>query len=65
LIYIPAIKSASTARYSGGIIIMLIAVITKAEESRFIALNPEIGITTQGETYQETIHNLNALEIKL
>ena len=37
---------------------MLIAVITKAEESRFIALNPEIGITTQGETYQEAIHNL-------
>jgi len=34
------------------------AVITEAEEGGFIALNPETGTTTQGETYQEAIHNL-------
>ena len=37
---------------------LLTAVITEAEEGGFIALNPETGTTTQGETYQEAIHNL-------
>ena len=37
---------------------LLTAVITVAEEGGFIALNPEIGTTTQGETYQEAIQNL-------
>jgi predicted RNase H-like HicB family nuclease len=34
------------------------AVITEAKEGGFIALNPETGMTTQGETYQEAIQNL-------
>jgi predicted RNase H-like HicB family nuclease len=34
------------------------AVITEAEEGGFVALNPETGTTTQGETYQEAIQNL-------
>jgi len=37
---------------------LLTAVITEAEEGGFIALNPETGTTTQGETYQEAIQNL-------
>ena len=37
---------------------LLRAVITEAEKSGFIALNPETGTTTQGETYQEAIQNL-------
>lgn len=37
---------------------LLTAVITEAEEGGFIALNSETGTTTQGETYQEAIHNL-------
>jgi predicted RNase H-like HicB family nuclease len=37
---------------------LLNAVITEAEEGGFIALNPETGTTTQGETYQEAIQNL-------
>jgi predicted RNase H-like HicB family nuclease len=37
---------------------LLAVVITEAEEGGFIALNPETGTTTQGETYQEAIHNL-------
>ena len=32
--------------------------VTEAEEGGFIALNPETGTTTQGETYHEAIHNL-------
>ena len=36
---------------------LLTAVITEAEEGGFIALNPETGTTTQGETYQEAIQN--------
>lgn len=34
------------------------AVITAAEEGGFIALNPETGTTTQGETIEEAIENL-------
>ena len=37
---------------------LLTAVFTESEEGGFIALNPETGTTTQGETYQEAIHNL-------
>ena len=40
---------------------LLTAVITEAEEGGFIALNPETGTTTQGETYQEAIQNLKAV----
>ena len=36
----------------------LIAVLTYAEEGGFIALNPESGTTTQGESVEEAIANL-------
>ena len=36
----------------------LTAVLTHAEEGGFIALNPETGTTTQGETVEEAIANL-------
>ena len=36
----------------------LIAVLTPAEEGGFVALNPETGTTTQGETVEEAIANL-------
>lgn len=36
----------------------LAAVLTHAEEGGFIALNPETGTTTQGETVEEAIANL-------
>jgi predicted RNase H-like HicB family nuclease len=36
----------------------LTAVLTPAEEGGFIALNPETGATTQGETLEEAIANL-------
>jgi predicted RNase H-like HicB family nuclease len=38
---------------------LLTAVIAEAEEGGFIVLNPETGTTTQGETYQDAIQNLN------
>lgn len=34
------------------------AVLTHAEEGGFIALNPETGTTTQGETMDEALSNL-------
>ena len=34
------------------------AVLTPAEEGGYIALNPETGTTTQGETVQEAVANL-------
>lgn len=34
------------------------AVLTRAEEGGFIALNPETGTTTQGETVEEAVANL-------
>ena len=37
---------------------ILSAVITEAEEGGFIALNPETGTTTQGETFEEAVENL-------
>lgn len=37
----------------------LTAVLTHAEEGGFVALNPETGTTTQGETVEEAIANLS------
>lgn len=37
---------------------LLSAVITEAEEGGFVALNPETGTTTQGETQEEAMENL-------
>ena len=34
------------------------AVLTPAEEGGYIALNPETGTTTQGETVEEAVANL-------
>ena len=36
----------------------LTAVLTPAEEGGFVALNPETGTTTQGETIEEAIEHL-------
>ena len=36
----------------------LTAVLTRAEEGGFIALNPETGTTTQGETVEDAVANL-------
>ncbi|HKX44148.1 MAG TPA: hypothetical protein VJO99_23520 [Burkholderiaceae bacterium] len=36
----------------------LTAVLTPAEEGGFVALNPETGTTTQGETVEEALVNL-------
>ena len=36
----------------------LTAVLTPAEEGGYVALNPETGTTTQGETVEEAIENL-------
>jgi predicted RNase H-like HicB family nuclease len=36
----------------------LTAVLTPAEESGFVAFNPETGTTTQGETVEEAVANL-------
>ena len=36
----------------------LTAVLTPAEEGGYIALNPETGTTTQGETVEEALANL-------
>ncbi len=37
----------------------LTAVLTLAEESGFVAFNPETGTTTQGETVEEAVANLS------
>ncbi len=37
---------------------LLTAILTEAEEGGFVALNPETGTTTQGESHQEAIQNL-------
>ena len=37
---------------------LLTAVLTQAEEGGFIALNPETGTTTQGDTISEAVANL-------
>ena len=36
----------------------LTAVLTPADEGGFVALNPETGTTTQGETIEEAVSNL-------
>jgi predicted RNase H-like HicB family nuclease len=36
----------------------LTAVLTPAEDGGFVALNPETGTTTQGETVEEAVANL-------
>jgi len=36
----------------------LTAIITKASEGGFIAMNPETGTTTQGETIESSLANL-------
>ena len=36
----------------------LTAVLTHAEEGGFVALNPETGTTTQGETVEDAVANL-------
>lgn len=36
----------------------LTAVLMRADEGGFIALNPETGTTTQGDTIDDAIHNL-------
>jgi len=38
-------------------IMVYAAVLTPAEEDGFVALNPETGTTTQGETIEEAIAN--------
>lgn len=37
---------------------LLTAVLTEAEEGGYVALNPETGTTTQGDTVREAIANL-------
>jgi predicted RNase H-like HicB family nuclease len=37
---------------------LLTAVLTSAEEGGYVALNPETGTTTQGETVEEAVANL-------
>jgi predicted RNase H-like HicB family nuclease len=37
---------------------LLTALLTAADEGGFIALNPETGTTTQGETIAEAVRNL-------
>jgi predicted RNase H-like HicB family nuclease len=34
------------------------SIITRAEEGGFIAVDPKTGTTTQGETYQKALRNL-------
>ena len=36
----------------------LVAILTPAEEGGYVALNPETGTTTQGETVEEAVANL-------
>ena len=36
----------------------LTAILTPAEEGGFVALNPETGTTTQGDTVEEAVANL-------
>jgi predicted RNase H-like HicB family nuclease len=38
--------------------ILLTAVLTAADEGGYVALNPETGTTTQGETIAEAVQNL-------
>ena len=42
---------------------LLTAVFTEAEEGGFVALNPETGTTTQGESYEEAVQNMKEATI--
>ena len=44
--------------YNQGMIMQFTAVLTSAEEGGFVAMNPETGTTTQGESIEEAIANL-------
>jgi predicted RNase H-like HicB family nuclease len=46
------------AQSAGSRCMQLTAVLTPAEEGGFVALNPETGTTTQGETVEEAVANL-------
>ena len=37
---------------------ILSAVVTEAEEGGYVAINPETGTTTQGETFDQAVSNL-------
>jgi len=37
-------------------------IITRAEDGGFIAVDPKTGTTTQGETYQEALQNLQEVK---
>jgi predicted RNase H-like HicB family nuclease len=44
----------------------MLAILSPAEEGGFVALNPETGTTTQGETIDEALANLReAIELFL
>jgi predicted RNase H-like HicB family nuclease len=44
----------------------MLAILTPAEEGGFVALNPETGTTTEGETIEEALANLReAVELFL
>ena len=44
----------------------MLAILSPAEEGGFVALNPETGTTTQGETIDEALANLReAVELLL
>jgi predicted RNase H-like HicB family nuclease len=44
----------------------MLAILTPAEEGGFVALNPETGTTTEGETIDEALANLReAVELFL
>ncbi len=51
-----AIDWGGAHRYVGSM--LLTAVLIPAEEGGFVAVNPETGTTTQGETIPEAISNL-------
>ncbi len=42
---------------------LLTAVFAEAEEGGFVALNPETGTTTQGESYEEAVQNMKEATI--
>jgi predicted RNase H-like HicB family nuclease len=60
----PAVRHCSPVRETMAIVsarsrtMELTAVLTHAEEGGFVALNPETGTTTQGETVEEAVANL-------
>ena len=53
-----AVRATMKLRSRYGLRMELTAVLTHAEEGGFVALNPETGTTTQGETVEEAMANL-------